>query len=143
MPHRLTVADIMSREVITLAEDDTLADARHCMERGRVRHLPVVRDGSLVGLVTHRDLLAASLSVFAEVAPHEERRLFSRIPVRELMHDAVSAPPETPVREAARVLLDNKFGCLPVVNGHGNLVGIVTEADFLRLAVKVLDALQA
>jgi len=82
MPHRLTVADIMSREVITLAEDDTLADARMSMERGRIRHLPVVRDGRLVGLVTHRDLLAASFSVFAQVSPHEEHRLFAQIPVR-------------------------------------------------------------
>jgi CBS domain-containing membrane protein len=143
MPHRLTVADIMTREVITLAEDDTLSDARACMEQGRVRHLPVVREGKLVGLVTHRDLLAASFSVFAQVSPREEHRLFARIPVRELMHDAVSATPGTRVREAAGVLLANQFGCLPVVDEVGRLVGIVTEADFLRLAVRLLDAIQA
>ncbi len=133
----------MSTDVITLAEDDTLADAQTCMERGRVRHLPVVRDGKLVGLVTHRDLLAASLSVFAEVSEREERRLFAGIPVRELMHDAVSVSPPTPVREAARILLDNKFGCLPVVEDDGSLVGIITEADFLRLTVRMLEAIQA
>jgi CBS domain-containing membrane protein len=143
MPHRLTVADIMSREVITLAEDDTLSDARACMEQGRVRHLPVVRDGRLVGLVTHRDLLAASFSVFAQVSPHEEHRLFAQIPVRELMHDALSAQPAMQVREAAALLLDNRFGCLPVVDGAGRLVGIVTEADFLTLAVRLLDAIRA
>ena len=143
MPHRLKVADIMSRELVTLAEDDTLADARACMERGRIRHLPVVRDGRLVGLVTHRDLLAASFSVFAEVSAREEKRLFSRIPVGELMHDVVSVSPESSVREAARLLLDNRFGCLPVVAKDGRLVGIVTEADFLRLAVRMLEAIQA
>ncbi|MBI4915753.1 MAG: CBS domain-containing protein [Acidobacteria bacterium] len=143
MPHRLKVADIMSRELVTLAEDDTLADARACMERGRIRHLPVVRDGRLVGLVTHRDMLAASFSVFAEVSAREEKRLFSRIPVGELMHDVVSVSPDSSVREAARLLLDNRFGCLPVVAKDGRLVGIVTEADFLRLAVRMLEAIQA
>jgi len=143
MPHRLKVADIMSREVVTLTEDDTLADARTCMERGRVRHLPVLRDGKLVGLVTHRDMLAASFSVFSQVSEQEERRVLAQVPVAELMHDVVTATPEMSVREAARVLLDNRFGCLPVVDGDGTLVGIVTEADFLRLAVRMLEAIQA
>jgi CBS domain-containing membrane protein len=133
----------MTREVVTLAEDDTLADARTCMERGRIRHLPVVRGEKLVGLVTHRDLLAASFSVFAEVSAQEERRLFRQIPVRELMHDAYAVPPTMRVRDAARVMLDKQYGCLPVVDGHGNLLGIVTDADFLRLAVRMLEAIQA
>src|SRR5512136_348130 len=133
----------MTREVVTLAEDDTLADARTCMERGRIRHLPVVRGQKLVGLVTHRDLLSASFSVFAEVSAQEERRLFRQIPVRELMHDAYAVPPAMRVPEAARVMLEKQSGCLPVVDGDGNLLGIVTDADFLRLAVRMLEAIQA
>lgn len=143
MPYRLTLADIMTRDVVTLSEDDSLEDARSCMERGRIRHLPVVRGDKLVGLVTHRDLLAASFSVFADVSRQEERRLFSQIPVKELMHDAVTAPPTMSVREAARLLLRNKFGCLPVVDEEGRLLGIVTEADFLKLAVRILEAIDA
>ncbi|MCJ7442328.1 MAG: CBS domain-containing protein [Thermoanaerobaculaceae bacterium] len=143
MPHRLTVGDIMTREVVTLAEDDTLADARTCMERGRIRHLPVVRGKKLVGLVTHRDLLSASFSVFAEVSAKEERRVFRQIPVRELMHDAYAVASTVRVRDAAKVMLDKQYGCLPVVDGEENLIGIVTEADFLRLAVRMLDAIQA
>jgi CBS domain-containing membrane protein len=143
VPHRLTVGDLMTREVVTLAEDDTLADARTCMERGRIRHLPVVRGEKLVGLVTHRDLLSASFSVFAEVSAQEERRLFRQIPVRELMHDAYAVPPTLRVPEAARIMLEKQYGCLPVVDGDGNLLGIVTEADFLRLAVRMLEAIQA
>jgi CBS domain-containing membrane protein len=143
MPHRLTVADIMTSEVITLAEDDTLADARASMEHGRVRHLPVVREDRLVGLVTHRDLLAASVSVLAQVTPTEQHRHLARVPVRELMHDAVTASPAMPVREAAGLLLANQFGCLPVVDGGSRLMGIVTETDFLRLAIRLLDAIRA
>lgn len=142
MPYRLKLADIMTRDVITLSEDDSLADARSCMDRGRIRHLPVIRGKKLVGLVTHRDLLAASFSVFAEVSEREQRRLFSQIPVKELMHDAITAPPHMPVREAAEILLKNKFGCLPVVTEERDLVGIVTEADFLKLTVKVLEVLE-
>jgi CBS domain-containing membrane protein len=137
VPHRFTVGDIMTREVVTLA------DAPHCMERGRVRHLPVVRGTVLVGLLTHRDLLAASFSVLAQATPREEHHLFARVPFRELMREAYAVPPQTRVREAARVMLENQYGCLPVVDEAGNLLGIVTEADFLRLAVKMLDALQA
>lgn len=143
MPHRLTVDDIMTREVVTLEEDDTLADARRCMEHGRVRHLPVAPGSKLVGLLTHRDLLAASFSVFAQVSREAEHHLFAQVPVRELMREAYPVPPGTRVREAARVMLENQYGCLPVVDQTDNQLGIVTEADFLRLAVKMLDAMQA
>ncbi|HVN76615.1 MAG TPA: CBS domain-containing protein [Thermoanaerobaculaceae bacterium] len=143
MPHRLKVGDIMTRDVVTLAEDDTLADARSCMERGRIRHLPVVRGKELVGLVTHRDILAASFSTFAQVSPQEEHQIFVQIPVREVMHDAYAVPPTMRVREAARIMLDRQYGCLPVVSDDRTLLGIVTEADFLRLAVRMLEAIQA
>ncbi len=143
MPHRLTVGDIMTRDVVTLAEDDTLADAQSCMARGRIRHLPVVRGNALVGLVTHRDILAASFSTFAQVSPREEHRIFAQIPVREVMHEPFAAPPAMRVRDAARIMLDRQYGCLPVVADDGTLLGIVTEADFLRLAVRMLEAIQA
>ncbi len=133
----------MTRDVVTLAEDDTLADARTCMEQGRIRHIPVVRGAKLVGLITHRDILAASFSVFAQVSRAKEHRVFAQIPVRELMREAYAVPPGTRVRDAAKVMLDNQYGCLPVVDEGGNLLGIVTEADFLKLAVKMLDAISA
>ena len=135
----MTVADIMSTDVITLIEDETLAHAKRCMDRGRIRHLPVLRDRKLVGLVTHRALLAAAFSIFAEVVPVEQRRIFVTVPVAEAMHrDVITVRPDEPVADAARTLLDNKWGCLPVVDDSGDLVGIVTEADFLRLTVRML-----
>ncbi len=135
----MRVADIMSTDVITLLEDETLAHAKRCMDLGRIRHLPVLRDRKLVGLVTHRDLLAASFSIFAEVEPTEQRRIFVTVPVVEAMHrDVVTVGPDEQVADAARTLLDNKWGCLPVVDDSGNLIGIVTEADFLQLTVRLL-----
>jgi CBS domain-containing protein len=135
----MKVQDLMSTELVTLTEDETLAHAERCMDRGRIRHLPVVRNGKLVGLVTHRDLLAASFSLFADVDRDEQRRVFATIPVKELMHrDVVTVSPDLLVSEAARILLKNKFGCLPVVADDDTLLGLITEADFLRLTVRLL-----
>ena len=139
MAGEMSVADLMTSDVVTLAEDETLAHAQRCMARGRIRHLPVVREGRLVGLITHRDLLAASFSIFAEVESSEQRRIFDTVRVVEAMHrDVVSVSPQLPVSKAARILLENKYGCLPVVDDEQQLLGIVTEADFLRLTVQLL-----
>ena len=139
MPNEMWVRDIMSTDVVTLIEDETLAHAKRCMDLGRIRHLPVLRGSKLVGLVTHRDLLAASFSIFAEVEPAEQRRIFVTVPVVEAMHrDVITVGPDESVADAAYILLDNKWGCLPVVNDDGDLLGIVTEADFLRLTVRLL-----
>ncbi len=136
----MNVRELMSTDLVTLTEDETLAHAQRCMARGRIRHLPVIRDHKLVGLVTHRDLLAASFSIFADVDHHEQRRIFVTVPVVEAMHrDVVTVPPDLPVKNAAEILLQNKYGCLPVVEEDGTLVGIVTEADFLRLTVRLLQ----
>ena len=140
MPSSMTVRDLMSTDLVTLTEDETLADAQRCMARGRIRHLPVLRGRTLVGLVTHRDLLAASFSIFAEVDANEQRRIFVTVPVVEAMHrDVMTVPPTMDVSKAAHILLENKYGCLPVIEESGEMVGIVTEADFLRLTVRLLQ----
>lgn len=139
MPRRMKIHELMSTDLVTLTEDETLAHAKRCMERGRLRHLPVLRGRSLVGLVTHRDLLAASFSVLAEVDSQEQRRVFMQVLVSEIMHrDLKTVDRETPIAEAAKILLRNKFGCLPVVGENMELLGLVTEADFLRLTVRLL-----
>ena len=139
MPSEMSVADLMTADVVTLTEDETLAHAQRCMARGRIRHLPVVREGQLVGLITHRDLRAASFSIFAEVEANEQRRVFDTVRVVEVMHrDVVTVSPILAVSKAARILLENKYGCLPVVDNEQRLQGIVTEADFLRLTVQLL-----
>ena len=140
MPSSMTVRDLMSTDLVTLTEDETLADAQRCMARGRIRHLPVLRGRTLVGLLTHRDLLAASFSIFAEVDANEQRRIFGNVPVVEAMHrDVVTVPSTMAVSKAAHILLENKYGCLPVIEESGEMVGIVTEADFLRLTVRLLQ----
>ena len=138
----LDVRDIMTSEVFTLAESDTLKTARSMMSLARVRHIPIVT-GKLdfIGLLTHRDILGATISQFAEIDSKTQDEIDSGIPISEIMRtDVKTVSPDATVREAAEILLDHKYGCLPVVEGKA-LVGIVTEADFLKLAIKLMEAL--
>ncbi|WP_029894878.1 CBS domain-containing protein [Desulfohalovibrio reitneri] len=139
-----TVAELMTPAPIFLDENDSLREARRIMETKRVRHLPVAtRDGRFVGLLTQRDLLSLTVSRLAGVDPATQEELDTGIPVREAMRTRVAvATPETPVREAALAMLKNKFGCLPVLDGD-RLVGILTEADFVKLTISLTDEIAA
>ena len=134
----LTVGDLMTTELVTLRRDESLNLAEQVMRLARVRHLPVVEAGALVGLVTHRDLLRAQVSVLAELSRDERREIHTAIRVEDIMVAEVrTAAPDTPAVAAARQMLEHKVGCLPVVQDE-RLVGIVTEADFLELAIRAL-----
>ncbi len=128
------VKDIMTEVVEALRVGDSLDLADRIMRVGRIRHLPVVDgDEHLVGLVTHRTLLAAWVS---HGSPGTERLsdVARDIPIEMVMvKDVLTTTPDAPAADAARILERHKYGCLPVVAG-GKLVGILTEADFLRFA---------
>ncbi len=121
------VADLMTRELVTLEETDDLGLAEALVDLVRVRHLPVVHGGRLVGLVTHRDLLRA-------LAEGKNRRVTAADVMRR---EVRTVTPHTPLREAGEAMLDYKIGCLPVVE-DGKLVGIVTEADLVKFALEVI-----
>ncbi len=131
---KLRVRDLMTEEVVAVTADDSLAALRDLMYDRDVRHMPVVdRDRELVGLVTKRDLLRDSLIEQRDVPDFVEEVILENRRVGELMTTAVEAvEPDADIAEAARIMFDNKFGCLPVVEGR-RLVGILTEADFVRL----------
>ena len=138
----LDVRDIMTSEVFTLAESDTLKTARSMMSLARVRHIPIVsKKLNFIGLLTHRDILGASISQFAGIDSKTQDEIDAGIPISEIMRtDVKTVSPNVSVREAAEILLNHKYGCLPVVEGK-ILVGIVTEADFLKLTIKLMQAL--
>lgn len=129
------VEEIMQQEVATLSPDERLDLAEDIMHLGRVRHMPVLEDGRVVGLVSNRDLLAASLSRVLEFA-REQRRTFMRsIAVSEVMTRSVhTVRPGTSARDAARRMVEQRIGCLPVTRDDGTLVGLLTETDLLRAA---------
>jgi len=140
----LTTRDLMTEDLIALRDTDNLLSAKRTMEEARIRHLPIIdAAGAFVGLLTHRDLLAASVSRLAEIDADTQEEIYSGIPIHEVMRtDVAMATPDLPLRQAAEVLLTQKYGCLPVVEG-GKLAGILTASDFIRLSLELMDALEA
>ncbi|MGL1862618.1 MAG: CBS domain-containing protein [Pseudodesulfovibrio sp.] len=138
----LKIKELMSTPVFSLKESDSLYSARSLMDLQRIRHIPIVTvDNIFTGLITHRDILSATISQLAELDPDTQREIDSGIPIREIMRTDIATVEEgTLVKEAAQILLNHKYGCLPVVH-EGELVGIITEADFLRLTINLMDAL--
>jgi CBS domain-containing protein len=127
------VADIMQTKVVTITAGERLSTVEDIMRLGRVRHMPVVKGGELVGVVSERDLLRASLSNIHAFGDDERRAFLHVVEIGEVM----SRPPVTirsdaSVEEAAGQMADRKIGCLPVVDELGRLVGLVTETDVLR-----------
>jgi len=129
----LRVRDLMTPSVINVHSQDTVATAYELMLDHRFRHLVVLdRDGDLVGLLTHRDLLRHSLIERAELPLSLQHTVMQRILVEEVMTSEVETiEAGQPLEEAAQIMFENKYGCLPVVEGS-RVVGILTESDFVR-----------
>jgi CBS domain-containing protein len=127
----ITVGDFMTRDLVTLQEADDLALADQMLRLGNIRHLPVVRKGKLVGILTHRDLLRSAASRPAKTTRAQD----------VMTPDPIVVRPTTSLVHAARTMLDRKFGCLPVCEEDGTLVGIITEADFVRFAADMVQDL--
>ncbi len=126
----ISVSDFMTKDLVTVREADDLALAESLLRLGGVRHLPVVRDRKLVGILTQRDVLRSGIS---GKPPARE------LPVSEVMtKDPTTVRPGLGLAHAARLMLERKIGCLPVCEEDGTLVGIVTEADFVRFAADVV-----
>jgi CBS domain-containing protein len=128
----MKVRDIMMRDVATLDWNDELGLADDIMKLGRIRHLPVVDEGRLVGIMSQRDLFKASLASAMGFGEKAKREFMKTVTVKEVMVDEViTISPEASIQEAAKVMLEKKIGCLPVTE-EGNLVGLITETDILR-----------
>jgi acetoin utilization protein AcuB len=102
------------------------------MTLGGVRHMPVVRGGRLVGVVSERDLLRASLSNLTEFGSEQRRAFLQAVEIKRVMSTPpIVIHPDATAEEAAYVMSEQKIGCLPVVEAD-ELVGLVTETDLLR-----------
>lgn len=134
----MKVRDWMSHEVASVRRNDQLVIADDLMRLGRIRHTPVLDDHSddLVGIVSQRDLFRGALAAALGYGQHAQQKVMGMLVIKDIMStDLVTTTPDTPLADAARVMLERKIGCLPVVEA-GRLVGILTESDFLRFAVE-------
>jgi acetoin utilization protein AcuB len=125
------IREIMQEKVVTISVDDSLATVEDIMHLGGVRHLPVVRGGRLVGVVSQSDLLRLSLSTLNSQGNEYRRAFLQALEVSQ----AMSSPPVlieayATIEKAAMLMAQHKIGCLPVLDGD-DLVGLVTITDML------------
>lgn len=132
----LQVRDSMAREIVTFSPDETAATALALCRERRIRHLPVLKEGRLVGIVSDRDLRSSTpaLGDPARAAALQE------VLVEDVMaREVVSVLPDDPIEQAANTMRERKIGCLPVLEGD-ELVGIVTASDVMDALVYLVGA---
>jgi acetoin utilization protein AcuB len=133
------VRDIMTKELSTLESDARLLDATLLMRSSGLRHLPIVKDGCPVGVISDRDVQRASPSMFSKISPEEYNKMFETTSIDKVMaKEPFTAAPDTPVKEVLQAMLDRKLGSCLVVDQDGKLMGIVTNTDLLRTLNQIL-----
>src|SRR5690606_24382703 len=130
---KMTIEKAMSSKVVTVDANDTLLHAIRTMKDNKIKHLPVVDGtGSLVGVVTDRDLKEASASDATTLEVHELLYLLDQVTIQGIMSkNVVTVEKGTALKQAALLMVDKGIGCLPVMEGK-QLAGIITRTDMLR-----------
>lgn len=134
--------DIMTPDPVYVEETTLLGDALVALVEGDIRHLPVVRDGELIGILTDRDLRGMGLAQVEDMAGFDRLQRRMRRPVADLMRGSpVTVETKTSLADVVDILVEEKLGALPVVEpGTAHLVGIVSVLDVLRASRDVFDA---
>lgn len=132
-----TVDSVMTKAPVTVKAGDSLLAATRVLKEKGFKHLPVLDgNGALVGVVTDRDLKRASASDATTLEVHELLYLLDKLKIEQVMtRKPVSVGPQETVQGAAKLMVDKKIGCLPVVD-NGKVAGIVTKDDLLRLVAR-------
>src|SRR5215204_2920254 len=132
----LLVKDSMSRKIVTLSPDETAGTALAVCRERRIRHLPILKEGRLVGIVSDRDLRSSTPAL----GNPTRAAALQEVLVEDVMaRDVVTALPDDPIEHAANVMRERRIGCLPVVEG-GELVGILTSSDVMAALVYLVGA---
>ena len=134
----MLVTNWMSKNVITVDENDSMHDAMKLLKEHDIRMLPVMKKGKLIGIVTDRDLKRASASDATTLDVHELLYLITKIKVKNIMtRDVITVPPDFTVEETTLVLQKNKISGAPVVDSDGQLVGTITQTDLFRVLISL------
>ncbi len=138
----MLVRERMTRNPVLCAPDLPVNEAFDLMKKERIRRIPVVeKNGKLAGIVSDKDLLRVSPSPATTLSAFEIPYLLSKVKVGDVMTKKVIAITEdTPIENAARIMVDNKIGGLPVVNEDGAVVGIITETDIFKTFLELIGA---
>ncbi len=135
----MLVRDRMTPNPVTITIDTTLKDALDLVRSKSFRHLPVLdSEGKLVGIVTEKSLVYASPTPATSLSVFEVDYILSRTKIEQIIQgEVITVGPDMPIEEAARVMIDHRIGCLPVVEGD-QLVGIISDTDIFRVFVEGL-----
>jgi acetoin utilization protein AcuB len=139
----MLIKDWMTREPITINDDTSMIKAIHIMKQQRFRRLPVLHQGRLVGVITDRDLKEASPSKATTLDVHELYYLLGELQVKEIMtRNPVTVDMNDTVEHAAQVMLEHTISGMPVLDAHGELVGIITQSDIFRAFMHITGVRQ-
>ena len=131
------VSDWMTKKVYTVGPDDYLSDAITLMREKGIKHLPVVKGGRVKGIISDRDIKEYTPSKATTLDIYELHYLLANMKIKELMRTKVTTTEsDTPVEEAAMIMLDQNICCLPVVD-NGSLVGIISDKDIFHAMVDI------
>jgi acetoin utilization protein AcuB len=134
----MNVEKRMSHQVVTVQPDIQITKAHKLMAQEKIQQMPVVKNGKLVGLVSERDILQAYPSSVTTLSVWEIASLLEKIKVKDIMvKDVLTVQEKTSIEQAARIMVDNKIGSLPVMRGD-DVVGIITEADLFNVMLEML-----
>jgi acetoin utilization protein AcuB len=132
------VKTYMTHNPVSISPDATFPQAISMIRKNRIRHLPVVQDEKLVGIIVERDLLSNQPSPATTLSVYEIYSLLETLRVRQMMSKPVIAVEgDCPIEEAARIMVENQISCLPVME-DAKLTGIITETDIFKVLVEVL-----
>lgn len=132
----MTVADIMTTEVITAGMDDTLGGIRKVFEMHHCHHIPILEDNQLVGIVSDRDVLwSLSPHVDSDRADNRALNTLKKKAHQIMTRHVRTISPDDTIATVAAIFLEMEFSCLPVLEQSGNVVGIVTKTDLLESLV--------
>jgi CBS domain-containing membrane protein len=137
----MKVSDIMSPNPVCISNEASLKDAHQLMQTRSVRHLPVISeiDGTLVGMLTHKKMIASVLSMLNKYGQGALDRKERYKPVLEVMETQIQKLGlDEPLSAVVQYFIDNKLGCLPVVDDSNKVIGIVTSSDFVKLCQRLL-----
>jgi CBS domain-containing protein len=142
---RTRVRDIMTSPAITIGPTTTVPEATALMKERHVRHLPVVEDGRLVGMISRGDLREASITAGINADSYELQFMLSRLTMGRLMtRKVITVTPDALLVHVAELMTENKIAGLPVVDEKAKVIGIVTESDLLRtLVIRLREAEEA
>jgi len=136
----MKVKNWMTPSPLTLTEDDIVKTAVTHVLRNRIRHIPILRGGTLVGIVTDRDLKRALPSVVAGSSPEEYQSFMDSTKLRDVMSaNPMTCGPESDMLEVVRLFVENKFGAIPVLEDE-RIVGIITQTDAMQAFLQQLAA---